>query len=809
MNYPIPVLSLPTPPRHRVARTAIAAVILSSMSLHSAKADVLEEVVVTARKVQESMQDVPVTVTAISGGAMDRFAMDDPIQIANFVPNMTIQKGGSGSGGSVRLRGIGSSSISGAFDSAISFNIDGVQSNNARMLFLSMYDLSQVEVLKGPQSLYFGKSSTAGVITLTSENPGDEFEAGVKASHEFENDGQRVEAFLSGPITDQLGARLAVKWNEVDEIMENTSVENTVGGSPTGLPPYLFPSEGRPANSWRGEESRDARLTLDWQPTDDFHANFKLAYSEYENDGESFMIDVFCTNAEARPDNILQGAFVTPATLDCDETDHEIQANDYTGIIGENRKQVPFSDNEVVLTSLTMDWQISENWSLTSVTGYIDLDNDALENTGFTNNTGPGTLSAKVERENFSQELRFYSNYGGAFDVNGGLYYQSRDNVFDTEQLLVGVALLVGPDPVSGNTADEHKIHDTEIDAYSAYVNLTWRPTDNLEINAGGRYSDEEHTGSISVPYVHPTLVAGGFLPAGSRIDNIEFEDDDFNPEVSVLWSVTDDINLFASYKTGFKSGGIDNSVLPTAGLSEETVEDIVVFDSETVEGFEAGIKSYLLDRSLRLNATAFFYTFEDLQTQEFDVNAFNFITLNAGEVETWGAEVEALWSPITNLTLTGALAYTDSEYTDDFFVTGETNLDPETGLENLDGTQPQGNSKWAGNIGVDYVFDLFNDVEMTVGALANYRDGYQAGVFTNSYHQDSFWKVDASVSIGSTDGRWELALIGRNINDEVTVNTAIANRPQGLPDPETGFNDQLVQISHGREVLLQAKYNF
>lgn len=202
---------------------------------------VLEEIVVTARKQDESLQDVPVTITSVGGEQLNNYQIDQPAEIAARIPNFNIQTGRSGSGGTLNLRGVGSSAISAAFDSAVALDIDGVPISRMRMVQSAFLDLEQVDVLKGPQSLYFGKSASAGVVSFRSANPGDTFEARIGGGYDFEQEGYFIDGFLSGPITDTLGARLALRYSDTDKIWENEA-------------------PGRPDDF--SEEDLTARLTL-------------------------------------------------------------------------------------------------------------------------------------------------------------------------------------------------------------------------------------------------------------------------------------------------------------------------------------------------------------------------------------------------------------------------------------------------------------------------------------------------------------------------------------------------------------------
>ena len=198
-----------------------------------------------------------------------------------MVPNMVIAQGGSGNGSSLRLRGIGSSSISAAFDHSVALNLDGVVVNRGRFIHNSYLDMRQLEVLKGPQSLYFGKSATAGVISITTNDPGDEFEFELGGGVETEYDGTFYEMVISGPITETLGARLAIGGSKNDELFENYSFDNDPNASFTPS----ATSNGNGAEKYYGDESTNMRLTVVWEPTDNFKAKLKYNYSEFDNSG--------------------------------------------------------------------------------------------------------------------------------------------------------------------------------------------------------------------------------------------------------------------------------------------------------------------------------------------------------------------------------------------------------------------------------------------------------------------------------------------------------------------------------------------
>src|SRR6185369_15133938 len=177
--------------------------------------DTIGEIVVTARLQSESLQTVPVSITAVTGDVLDRYNQTQIASLAAQVPSLSITLGSSGSGASASLRGVGSSSISAAFDSAVALDFDGVTASSMRLLQGGVFDVAQVEVLKGPQSLYFGKSATAGVLSIKTAGPTATWEGEIKLSDEFVQRGYSASGYISGPITDQLGVRLAANYTNI------------------------------------------------------------------------------------------------------------------------------------------------------------------------------------------------------------------------------------------------------------------------------------------------------------------------------------------------------------------------------------------------------------------------------------------------------------------------------------------------------------------------------------------------------------------------------------------------------------------
>jgi iron complex outermembrane receptor protein len=353
------------------------------------------------------------------------------------------------------------------------------------------------------------------------------------------------------------------------------------------------------------------------------------------------------------------------------------------------------------------------------------------------------------------------------------------------------------------HTFDYTKNHFLDTDVWSAFGAVYWDVTDTVEVTAGVRYTDEDKSGYITIPYVH-TFLQGTFS-SPPVIDGLDFDDDNWSPELAVNWYVTPDISVFAAYKQGFKSGGVDNSALPTAALdpSNPDFPDFLIYESEDAKGGEVGTKANLLDGSMRLNATAFYYIYEDLQVQLFDAVAIQFSTFNASELTVYGGEADSVWfAPfMEGLQLRGALTYTHAEYTDDFF---------NAQGQNLDGEDRERNAEWAGYAGFSYDRELGGYWAMELSADARYSDEYRLAAETSPDIQDSFWLYDAALRLYSQDDRYEVSFIGRNLGDEIY---AYGNGPRPgacagqVGDVCTGGRqDQVTSTSLGVTYTLQLR---
>lgn len=791
------------------------------------------EIIVTARKQNETLQEVPVTIAVVGGKTLDDYHATKAEDVASRIPTLNVQVGGSGSGGTIALRGVGSSAISASFDSAIAFDFDGVQVSTMRLVQAGFYDVGQIEVLKGPQSLYFGKSASAGVFSIKSADPTRTWEYGAKASYEFEEKGKVFSGYLSGPLSDTLGIRIAGQYTDIDRY-QRLQANTPAVHNPRRLKDFV------------------GRLTLNWEPTDNFTANFKAQYVRNENDGAIVQSDIFCgANGKADVVYLLSGGVQIPAGYDCKVGNGRYFTPDVapplakkvpapSGAVGFNG--VPFGKTDLYFGRLRFDLDINDALKLTSVSGYVDLDAQDVDSYAYggigpafiaTNPTtklpvapalaaingpgvplGTGASDPRNALKQYSQEVRLASDFDGPLNFMVGAFYENRKFIFDTAQQAVNIS-LIAPDPVTGNTFDYKKIHTTKTDAVSVFGSLTWKPTDVLEVSGGVRYTDEKKIQTIRIPYIHAFLAAA-FPLNGFFSGPIKFKDDNISPEATVKYKISPDFNVFASYKTGFKSGGIDNSALPSNSLGKAALTgdfSSLIYKSEKARGGEIGFKSQLADRTFTLNGTVYYYQFKDLQVQIFNATAVQFITLNAGKVNQKGAELEMGWrSPVEGLNFSANLAYLDAKYKT-FLLPGPDVVFGTPDDVSLAGRKVSRAPKFSGNVAFDWKVPVGESLALGLGGNAVYSSSY----ITNNarrtdYVQKSFATFDGRISFGERDDKWRIALVGVNITDKIVTQTS-GDRPflapGGNPFGTPAGDDIILNQNRGRQVYVEASVKF
>lgn len=775
-------------------------------SQQAGPASQVEDIVVTARRRDERLLDAPVAITAVSAQTLDDYSVSRVSDLATLVPSLVAGKAASGSSASIFLRGVGSTALSAGFDQSVSFVIDGLPMSRGREISLPQFDIQGVEVLKGPQALFFGKNTTGGLISITSASPTDVFQAGGKAGYGFEAREKYVEAFVSGPITDTLSARLAGRYSDSDGAFTNTAAET-----------YATPIPGqvRTRNSERrgGSESGSARLTVDWKPTDAFNVRFKTGFTTLEDGGPTDIVERLCAAGRTVP---LPANGIPPSpNADCAIDGRSDSSALPSQVAGANfryaRDGKLYSDfasqYAVINANLT-----AGSFDINSITGYYHFRQTDLNNVS--GEAYPASFSQFADFTQYSQELRVQSNWSGPFNVMFGGFISHGEFEFNTDAYIFPVPL----DPTSGTYVTFKRDDGFESDSRSLFIEGTYNITDQIELSGGARYSEEERDSYQRSLPAHIAFAAA--FPGGLSLQDA-YKDDNLSPEVTLRYKPSSDTTLYASYKQGFKAGGfnISQALTPAASVA------LGRYSAETAEGGELGYRSLLLNRQLRVSLTAYRYLYSDLQVQFFDPTAVSLTAGNAGELLTQGIEADFNYvvSGLEGLSLRGALALNSAEYRDYIgqCYPGQTiaegcNLLPSgTGFngQNYDGRTPPKAPEFAGRLGATYEASLPSDMLLTFSGDLSYTSKYN---FTDALRpdsiQDGFTKVDAAISLKGPGERWTVSLIGRNLTNELVVTAAndIPFAGGTGTGTTTGVRaDMSAFVDNPREYILEASFKF
>lgn len=692
----------------------------------------LEEIVVTARKREESMQSTPIAITNISGDEFASRGFDKIDNISQIVPNMTFNSTATNSGSSnaavVFIRGVGQSDFYPQIDPGVGIYLDGVYIARTTGSVLDTVDIEQIEILRGPQGTLFGKNTIGGAISIRSRQPGEEFAAQLAATFgSYERTDVRVTADL--PLSDNFLSRISLSSLNRDGYIESLH-DGTEYGNRDAL-----------IARWRGV----------WQASEKLSADFILDYtrSREESSGNTLIaVDPGTFDEEG---NLVSGvagfvhnAFIVPATGAPPYDDRWITNDPYKNYGNGNRSQ---SDLDLWGASVTLDWDISDLVTMKSITAYRasdsvnDLDNDA----------SPAVIlhaATRIDQNQFSQEFQFLGDaLDGSVNWLVGAFYLSEDINF------------LAPVEISFVYIDNSA--EVENTSYAAFSQVNWAINDQWSITPGIRYTYEEKKNDTVIFTTGPDIPNPVSPPPGTvlLVDDASEIFEEFTPSLSLNYQWTEDLLVYASYSQGFKSGGFSQRIAFPRESSPS-------FDPETVTSYELGFKWTSDDSRLRINAATYFADYEDLQVVVF--NQIEPINENAGQAEIKGFEVELTALMGSHFTFTTAVGYTDAEYTEI--------EDPRTmlTLDNKLAYTPE----WTANASLVYdtpIDGLNGDLQ---GRLDwSYRDEVYLDSLNSPYLlQESYSLFNASVIYTHMTTGWKVAAGVTNIGDEEYLVTGRAD---------------------------------
>lgn len=746
-------------------------------------APVLEEVMVTAtRRAETDIQTTAVSVSAITSNDIDRMTPRDLGDIASLVPNFSSAKPAGFNAASFAMRGVGQTSIIVYQDPQVGVTIDDFVIPHIQTQLLEMFDIEQIEVLRGPQGTLFGKNTTGGVVNVKTKRPVLE-ENSLEVQGKVENFGRfETRAAVNLALSDTFALRASGLYMESDGYWRN----NAEYGPITGFDP-THPAQGTTGrgdgSKLGGDDAVSGRLKALWEPTPGFTA--LLQYEIIRDNGDTPPV----ANGTPPGAPLVFNALGLTSNPGGDQYER-------AGITNRDDLLMNMSNGHQVDIDgyyLNLDWDLGD-YTVSSVTGQRNQESE-LPST-YTGEVGPGSLfdaNRVDERETFQQELRVASNFNGPFNFVAGGFYQEDDTTFCVVQILgfldlLGLGTQAFGDPTWWNNNPQIMCNRQKADNWALFVDGNYDINERWSVSGGFRYTNERKrwTGRNQVFFQQ---LNGGFDPEltwqdfDSALDAADFErystgvlsDEETWKEatwrLTVSHTFSDELFAYFNYSRGFKSGAY-NDQTGTSG-SPITPASAAPTDPELADSFELGMKGDFLENRLRLNLATFYVEYSDAQRDlvavfdnpfggSFQETRF----FNAADLTSYGLEAEVTAAVTQNFTLRGNLGYLHSEY-DEFLA--DTNFD---GTIDVDLSDEEVNRapEWQWNIDAIYTH-AFMQGDLSWVANASYEDE-AVFVYSNvasEYHgmTDDRTLFNASVTYTDASERYFLRVYGRNLTDE------------------------------------------
>lgn len=691
----------------------------------SASSDVhVEEIIVTAQRRETNLQETPIAITALSGGALDARGVKNIGNLENFAPNLQINQGrpdGGGSTAAITIRGVGQNDAQFPNDPGVGLYIDGVYSARSYGGLIGLLDVERIEVLRGPQGTLFGRNTIGGAVNIVTTPPSQEFNGHINLLYGSYNRFEAKASINAPLIADKLAMRLSAAFTRADGLGEQILT-------------------GRPMAN---ENRKVVRLALRATPSDDVTIDLVADYThQRQNPSAGKML-----TAVPSTTGLIEGLF-NPVIAGIENPQIGLPANAVfdnrfvTNNRYDNFGTAPLADNlDAGGAALTVSWKATDDLTIKSITAarayktHIALDQDY----------SPYSIISTDDRqhqEQYSQELQaFGSLLDGRLRYLLGLYY-FKEIARDHND----VAIVPDTLPVAG--FEIAQIADLGLSAtnYAAFGQLDFDLLDSLTLTVGVRQNHENKR--FNRQFTH---LQGGdvFIP----YQVLEKSWNSFTPRLGLNWKATEDAMFYASYAQGFKGGGWNPR--PTSAAA-----GVRPFEPESIKTAELGAKTQWLDRRLTLNVAGFYGRYKNIQlpvAYGLPDGTLVIETQNAGESEIKGLEVELLARPVREASIQIGYGYFDNKYVSivpGASITASNRL-PDAPRHTL-------------NIGADYRFDLGEMGKLTVRGDAAYRSkAFKDAVNTPLIGQAGFWLVSGRISWTSQDDRFGIQVFGNNLFDK------------------------------------------
>jgi iron complex outermembrane receptor protein len=747
--------------------TAIALASSSAMSQM-----VLEEVLVTAQKRVQTIQDVPSSVAAISEEMLERTNSRDFSDLNNITSGITVTGGADGFGKVIRIRGVGTNSFVPAIRPAVGIFLNEVPLGAPESAYNNMADIERIEILKGPQATLFGKEVSSGAISLFTKRPDTEVMDGYVEGN-FGNYGKQ-EYRLGGnlPLGDQFGIRGSVYRNQRDGLIRNISTGEDDGEI----------------------EAVGYRLRLLWQASDNLNAI--LSYEDHDIDvrGSAQVAQEYGDLYTTWEKNVV--GITDPADSLLTILDPKDRKTSHSASTIRN--------TQTKIWSMNLEWQINDSWSMTSVTSdqqyaatvigqdgssFINSDGDTMPDTADLS-VGPYKLAGfnqDAATDTFTQELRFTYDSDNLSSIVGAFYAETDSINYVPFTSLLGA---INPDLIISAAGLSDLSEDTT--EWALFSHNIYSLREGLDLTFGARYSDVEKEAVKGQPTGWGPLadLNASFVPVapwGGDIPKQKTSWDEVTGTIKLTWWLNEELSVYGGWDRGFKAGGHN-----VCKGTSETPDCPDPFAAETADNFEVGFKGRFLDNTLVWNTAVYIQTYDDYQVEiQDDVGVGNSV-LNAAQVEIQGIETDFQWLATENLLIDGNVAYVDARWEDykeaDCLrpqyqaVACENNSDGKP-VQDLSGKRLNYTSPWSANANITWDDQFANGIGWYIrGEYAYKDDRFFFPDLDPDVVDGSYFLLNVSVGFTGASGNWDVIFWGKNITGEDYLIGADRNRDNGNP---------------------------
>ena len=697
------------------------------------------DIVVTARRRSESVQKVPISITAVTGETLQRRGLADVKSLTNFTPNLEVNNGrpdGGGSTAQIFIRGVGQNDFLIPNDPGVGLYVDDVYVARSTGAITGLSDVQTIEVLRGPQGTLYGKNTIGGAVRITSKQPEFSDFSGRLAVTAGSYGRLDFTGGVNLPLADNLAIRIAGSSRNTNDIGKRVL-------DPTGR--------------GTGNINQDAaRLILRWEPAPRLSLSLTADYTKTRQHGPfganiryipggSVLIDVL--NAQIYPR--INASLGLPAGSRFDS--RYVSSPEVDFGTGPNQ-----DDNDVWGVSGVLAYKLTDDITVKSITAFRRVKAIA----GRDGDHSPYAVSETINTDNnrqFSQEFQLNgASFGDRLKWTLGLYYL-RENLRNSIRTKLWDGLFQSTLGIDFNALSSERLIGT---SKAAFGQATLDLTDRLHVTAGGRYNNEKKDFNNRWYFLQqPREFTCPGLDVNGRFENCKSEDNVFTPMASVAYDVASTVMLYGSYSEGFKAGGWTPRLFSQQSLKR--------FRPERLKAFEAGFKSSWLNRRLVFNADVFVSNYQDLQLTSVLADSQGNpqpVVENAGEARIWGIEAEGSARITDTTTLQFGLGYIDARYT---------RLDPGVsfGLDNkLPDTPPL-----TLNGAIDQVVPLRGGGDVTLRVDASYKGRTYKDPGNNPFiAQRPFTMVNSRISYNAPGGRWTLAGFVTNLLDKRYITNAL-----------------------------------